>query len=81
MKINLIKRKNVPKAYHLGNVIYFYGDDVLAIVVKCDDLYAFIDLESGKTYKELTTSLNDLYLQMDADHGELINTELREVRP
>lgn len=80
MKINLIKQKNVPKAYHLGNVIYFYGDDVLAMVAELDDNVALVNLENGETYKSAPT-LNDLYLQMDADHGELINAELREVQP
>ncbi|WP_461243719.1 hypothetical protein [Secundilactobacillus muriivasis] len=79
MKIDLIKRKNVPKSYHLGNVIYFYGDDVLAMVAESGDNVALVNLENGETYRSAST-LNDLYLQMDADHGELINAELREVR-
>lgn len=81
MKIDLIKRKNVPKSYHLGNVIYFYKDDVLAIVAQCYQEYALINLENGETYKETVTELCDLYEQTFEDHGELINAELREVRP
>lgn len=80
MKINLIKRKSVPKSYHVGNVIYFYRDDVVAIVVHIMDGYALVNLENGELYGKVDT-LNDLFVQNFDDPGELIETELKEVRP
>ncbi|MCH5463513.1 hypothetical protein HC026_12140 [Lactobacillus sp. LC28-10] len=79
MKINLIKQKNVPKSYHVGNVIYFYRDDVVAIVSEIGDEFALINLENGKLYG-LSDTLNGLFIQTSDDPGELINAELREVR-
>lgn len=80
MKINLVKQKNVPKSYHVGNVIYFYGDDVVAIVAQIIDRYALVNLENGELYG-LTDTLDDLFVQNFDDPGELINVELKEVRP
>ncbi|GAX07079.1 hypothetical protein IWT25_02427 [Secundilactobacillus pentosiphilus] len=79
MKINLIKQKNVPKSYHIGNVIYFYRDDVVAMVSEIGDEYALINLENGKLYG-LSDTLEGLFIQTYGDPGELINAELREVR-
>lgn len=80
MKINLVKQKNVPKAYYVGNVIYFYGDDVVALVTQIMDEYALINLENGELYG-LADTLNALFIQTADDHGELINVELKEIRP
>ena len=79
MKINLIKQKNVPQFYYVGNVIYFYRDDVVAVVAQIMNEYALINLENGELYG-LADTLNALFIQTADDHGELINAELKEVK-